>query len=348
MSPGPLKSDDLVGVALVGPGMIAEYHLSGLAATERSSLKAVVGRQLAKADALKTRFAGEIATTNLDEVLQRDDVDALIVTTPDDTHEAIACAALAADKAVLLQKPMAQSLAAAERIARVAGDRAVDLQVSFMHRYFEEVRAARSLVDSGAIGRVTSARMRNATPGPDWSDWFFDARRVGTGAVAQLGIHGIDLLMHLFGPILGVSARLAIQVPTRLLADGREVTVHNPDTAVASYDFANGLVASHEMSMIEAAGCDRFRLEIYGTQGTIWLRSERGLLALSSGGDAWTIPDLPTPVFGRVQHDRWLNGLTGVDTPESTVADALSGMAVLEAIEQSARDNSVRVEIPGG
>ena len=52
---------------------------------------------------------------------------------------------------------------------------ACDLQVSFMHRFFDEVVEARRLLREGAIGRVLSARLRNATPGPDWGDWFFRA-----------------------------------------------------------------------------------------------------------------------------------------------------------------------------
>ena len=70
-----------------------------------------------------------------------------------------------------------------------------------MHRYFEEVVAARELIASGKTGKVLSARMRNATPGPDWGDWFFSRAKVGSGVVLQLGVHGIDLLRHFFGEI---------------------------------------------------------------------------------------------------------------------------------------------------
>ena len=189
------------GVALVGPGMISEYHLTGLAATGRSTLRAVVGRGMTAAQAIGDRFGAETVTQDLDSVLRRADVEAVVVATPDDTHEAIGCAALAAGKAVLLQKPMARDVAAGERLIATAKDSGADLQVSFMHRYFEEVEAARDLLARGAIGSVTSARMRNATPGPDWGEWFFDAQRVGLGVVAQLGVHGIDLLSYLLGPI---------------------------------------------------------------------------------------------------------------------------------------------------
>ena len=336
------------GVVLVGPGMISEYHLNGLAATGRTVLRAVVGRGMVAARTVGERFGAQCVTRDLNAVLRREDVDAVIVATPDDTHEAIGCAALTAGKAVLLQKPMARDAAAGRRLMATAQASGADLQVSFMHRYFDEVEAARDLLARGAIGTVTSARMRNATTGPDWGEWFFDAQRVGLGVVAQLGVHGIDLLAYLLGPITSVSATLETLVPERRLNDGRVVRVMNPDSAVATYRLASGALASHEMSMVETAGCDRFRLEIYGTEGTLWLRSERGLLACAGVDGRWNIPSLTSTAFGQRQHERWLDGLAGVLPPEATALEALGGMHVMDAIARSARAGGAQTTVEGG
>lgn len=333
------------GIALVGPGTISEYHLNGLAATGRATVKAIVGRRLETAQALAQRFPAESVSDDLGAVVARDDVDAVVIATPDHTHESITNTALAAGKHVLLQKPMSTSHASCTRILNAAERSSADLQVSFMHRYFEEVLAAQTLLTSGAIGTVTSARMRNATPGPDWGDWFFDPAYVRSGVVAQLGIHGIDLLTHLFGPVTHVSARLDTLVRHRRLADGGTTEVKNPDTALASYRLANGMVASHEMSMVEVAGCDRFRLEIYGTEGAIWLRSERGALAIANERGEWSVPTLVEPAFGRHHHDRWLDGLEGAQPAEHTAKDAAAGMQILESIERSAAAQSVEVSV---
>ena len=105
-------------------------------------------------EALAERFGVPEATDDSARALERSDVDAVIVATPDDTHEAIAVAAARAGKAILLQKPMAGSVAAAERIVAAATRCGVDLQVSFMHRFFEEV-------DRGvALARRTADRPR--------------------------------------------------------------------------------------------------------------------------------------------------------------------------------------------
>lgn len=329
----------MIGVALVGAGFIAAYHLEALRRLPGVALRAVVSRDAAKAQHCAGRFGVPESGDDLAALLARADVQAVVVATPDDTHEAIATACLEAGKAVLLQKPMATDSAACRRLIATAARTGADLQVSWMHRHFEEVEEARAWLAEGALGEVASIRLRNATPGPDWGAWFFRAERVGGGVVLQLGAHGIDLVEHLFGPIAAVSARTATLRPRRRLADGEEVAVGNPDSAWATYRLASGVVVSHEMSMIEAAGCDRFRMEIYGSEGTLWLRSERGRFAAFAprrfGARGWFLPALPEAPFGERQHRRWIASLQGGPKDDSALA-GLRGLLVAEAIARSA------------
>ena len=96
---------------------------------------------------------------------------------------------------------------------RAAG---VRLQVSFMHRYFEEGGASPKILAGGKTGPVFAVRMRNATPGPDWKTWFFSRANVGGGVVMQLGVHGIDVLRHLFGDIVRCPAPRRSLRPTKV------------------------------------------------------------------------------------------------------------------------------------
>jgi predicted dehydrogenase len=251
---------------------------------------------------------------------------------------------------VLLQKPMAGSVDACRRIIAAAEARRVDLQVSFMHRYFPETQHAAGLLADGAIGRVVSVRIRNATPGPDWGDWFFSKANVSGGVVDQLGVHGIDLALHLVGDIRDVSARATTLVPTRTLRDGRTIPIETPDTAFATYGFVNGAMASHEMSMVEVKGCDRFRLELYGEAGTMWLRSERGALAVFAPqrfGSGWHCPELPQAPFGALHHRTWLDGVANRTPRLCTARDALRGMQVVEAIRRSSAAGGATVNVDG-
>jgi predicted dehydrogenase len=328
---------DRLGIALIGAGFIADYHLGGLADVVGVDVRVVASRTLAKAREVAARHGVPDATDDVSAAIRRPDVAGVVITTPDDTHEGLAAEAMQAGRAVLLQKPMAPTSAACRRILAAAAATGSDLQVSWMHRHFEEVVAARALLTEGAVGRVTSVRVRNATPGPDWGDWFFRRDVVGGGVVLQLGTHGIDLVGHLFSPVVSVSARTTTLLPERRLRDGRIIAVENPDTAHAVYELEGGPLVTHEMSMIEPAGTDRFRMEIYGTEGALWLRTERGLLASARTGTGnWTAHALPDAPQGRRHHQRWVDGLLGRAPKEMTAVDGLRGLLVAEAIATSA------------
>ena len=346
-----------IGIALLGAGFIAEYHLRGIAAAvalpgaPRAEVRALVGRSRERVSPLAAQFGVADVLTDWRDALARNDIDAVVICTPDDTHETIAIAAAEAGKAILLQKPMAGDVLACHRIIDAARRSGVDLQVSFMHRYFAEVIEAKRLMADGAIGRVHSASIRNATPGPDWAGWFFAKDNVTGGVVDQLGVHGIDLGLQLLGAIVEVSARADTLMPTRKLRDGRVVPVEVVDTAYATYRLDGGAMVAHQMSMIEAQGCDRFRFEIYGTEGTIWLRSERGRLAVYAPkryGNAWHCPTLDEPPFGALHHRTWLEGVAGKAPRLATARDALRGMQVVEAIRRSsdAYGGAVEVDAP--
>ena len=87
-------------------------------------------------------------------------------------------------------------------------------------------------------------------------------------------------------------------------------------------------------------GCDRFRLEIYCAEATLWLRTERGLLAVYAPGltgtPGWLVPDLPAPPFGARQHTRWLDILRGRIPSDPTAEDGLASVLVVEAIARAA------------
>lgn len=333
---------------MIGAGFIADYHLGGLAAAGGAEVRMIAGRTPAKSAALAARYGIAAVVQDWREVLAHDDIDAVVITTPDDTHPEIAVAAAAAGKHILLQKPMARTSGECRRIIAAARAAGVHLSVSFMHRHFEEVVLARELLAQGAIGQPYSMRMRNATPGPDWGEWFYSRERVGGGVVMQLGVHGIDLLQHLFGAIVTVKASTALLRGERLLADGSTVRPDNEDHALALYRFGGEALASHEMSMSELAGCERFTLEIYGERGTLWLRSQRGPLAMyapaQSGRRDWQVPVLPVRAMGQRQHRAFIDMLRGDAPPDDTAAAGLASLQVAEAIyraHQSRREETV-------
>jgi myo-inositol 2-dehydrogenase/D-chiro-inositol 1-dehydrogenase len=328
-------------VALIGAGFISDYHVAGLRAAGGASISAIIGRSRQRTEARARDLGIPRVETDYRNVLDDPAVDAVVIATPDDTHEAIAVDALNAGKAVLLQKPMALNQAQCRRIIDVSAARGGRLTVSFMHRYFPEVRWLRDLLAEGSLGPVHAIRIRNATPGADWSDWFYSPDSVSGGVVMQLGVHGIDLCRHLFGEIASVSALVSTRKPSRILRDGRTVHTTLEDTVAAGYSFASGVVGSHEMSYTEIAGCDRFRLEVYAEHGTVWLRTERGTAALYApevtGRSEWVVPALAEEPFGAAHHRHWLAVVRG-EVADDTAQSGLASIVVAESIYRSARE----------
>lgn len=336
-----------LGIGIAGTGSILAYHAEALARLADVALRALAGRDAAKAKALAARYGFERAVDGFEALIARDDVDAVVIATPDDTHADLAMAAIRAGKHVLVQKPLAPDADSCFRLIEAADAARVDLQASFMHRHFPETIRALELVRAGEIGRIETMRLRNATPGPDWADWFFRKDRNPGGVVQQLGVHGVDLASLFGGPIASVRATAAIQRPTRTLADGRAVRVETPDSAWAVYGFASDAKGAHEMSMIEASGTDRFRLELHGETGVIWLRGDPGPLAMRSAGDsAWRLPDLPPASMGEVHHRSWIDGILDRAPRSASARDALAGLRVMAAILESASHAGCEVTIP--
>jgi predicted dehydrogenase len=334
-----MRACETVGIGVIGAGLISAYHLAGLAAAGGAAVRVLAARTSARAGPLARRFGVPEVATDWRAVLERADVDAVLIATPDATHEEIAVAAARAGKAILLQKPMAMTAGQCRRIIAAARTAGVDLQVSWMHRHFEEVVRAQELLAAGKLGPVHHVRIRNATAGPH-EPWFFDRAQVAGGVVMQLGVHGIDLVSHLCGPIETVAASTATLQPERCFPGGASVASDLEDEALATYRFAGGALGSHEMSFNEAAGTDRFRLEIYCADATLLLRTTRGPLAIHAprltGARGWFIPELPARAFGERQHARWLDILRGRIPSDPTAADALAGQSVAETIYRAA------------
>jgi myo-inositol 2-dehydrogenase/D-chiro-inositol 1-dehydrogenase len=327
-----------IRLGVIGAGFISDYHLAGIQSAG-GEVAVIASTRLERARAKADQYGVADATTDIDAVLGRPDIDAVVIATPDHTHEDLAIAAIRVGKAVLLQKPMARTSAGARRIIDAASQAGVPLVTSFMHRYFEEVEALRGLLAARRLGEVVMVRQRNATPGADWAPWLYDPR-YSDGVVLQLGVHGIDLLRHIFGEIEAVQATSRTVCPDRTLADGTPVSSANEDLALALYRFRSGLTAVHEMSYCEIAGTDRFRMEVYGTAATAWLRSERGLLAVGTaegpGGAHWETPSMAGEDAGTRHHRHVLDMFEGRAPLDTSAQDGLATLLVAEAIARSA------------
>jgi predicted dehydrogenase len=156
---------------------------------------------LDKAKRLAERHHGAIATSSLDELFALSDVPAVVIGVPNARHKDSSIAALKAGKDILLEKPMAMSVAECDAIleAQRKSDRLI--QMGFVSRQAPTSRAALDFIRSGRLGNIyhvkASLIRRRGIPG--LGGWFTSKEQSGGGALIDIGVHLLDLGLHLLG-----------------------------------------------------------------------------------------------------------------------------------------------------
>jgi predicted dehydrogenase len=240
-------------------------------------LAAICGRDEAKTKAAAAKYGWAAVETDWRELIARDDVGLVDVCTPGATHAAIAIAALEAGKHVLCEKPLANTVAEAEamaKAARAAAARGVRSMVAFNYRRVPALAHARKLVAEGALGDIRHVR---AVYLQDWlSDsaapmtWRMRKDEAGSGALGDLGAHIVDAAQFVTGELItGVSALLDTFVHTRPNGDGSFGAVTVDDCALFLARFSGGAVASFEATRYALGRKNAMRLEINGSKASL-------------------------------------------------------------------------------
>lgn len=241
--------------AIVGAGAIAQLRKMALDKVPGARFAGVHDLDPARARAL----AGGGTVFESLEALVASEAEAVIISTPPDTHEAIAAAALQAGKHVIVEKPMASSVAACARMIALARARGRVLTVGFNHRYFPAIKALRDAVTSGTIGTLSHVKgyAGHAGLAEFKSAWMYDKDVMGGGALLDNGIHMIDLVQHVMGPVR--------QVYGKALDKTWELDrVEDNGYAILTGD--DGVIGTLGASWTEWKGY-HFFLEAYGTRG---------------------------------------------------------------------------------
>jgi len=203
-------------------------------------------------------------TTEDSEILGAGDVDLVVILTPMSTHAALVRAALQAGQHVLVEKPLAMSLAEAQELAALAAQSPGHLVCAPFTWLSPTFRTLASRIQRGDIGRPTLARARYGWSGPWWNEWFY---RPGGGCLLDLGVYCLTSLVGLLGPVRRVSAMTGVAQAAREVG-GRNVRVEAEDTAQVLLEFGDacfGVVTT-------GFTIQQYRtpaLEVYGTEGTI-------------------------------------------------------------------------------
>ncbi len=197
-------------------------------------------------------------------VCRHPDVDVVLVLTSMTEHARLTLAALEAGKHVLVEKPVATSLAEAEAVLAAAEAAPGHLLCAPHILLSPTYRQMHARVRAGEIGGLLTARGRYGWAGPDWSRWFYEP---GGGALFDLGVYNVTSLCGFFGPVKRVTAMTGVAIPERLI-EGEPVRVQAEDNAHVLLDFGDARFAV----VTTGFTLQKYRspcLERYGTHGVL-------------------------------------------------------------------------------
>ncbi|HPD14189.1 MAG TPA: Gfo/Idh/MocA family oxidoreductase [Planctomycetota bacterium] len=263
-----------VGWGVIGAGGIASRRTipEGILPARGARLAAVMDVDAARAQAASERFGGVPWFTEIEPLLARGDVEAVYIATPTIAHAPQALAAIAAGKHVLVEKPLAMTVAQGRRLAAAAKRKGILVGTGFMMRHHGAHVKIRQLIESGAIGKPVMGRAQLSCWYPPIAGaWRQDPALGGGGSFADMGNHCFDLLEMFLGRVAEVHAFLGNVVHD----------YQSEDTALVTFRFASGALGVVDNLFNVPDEASRNVLEIYGSTGGI--RCE-GTIGQTPGG----------------------------------------------------------------
>lgn len=343
---------DPVRIGIVGAGGIAALlHAPNLLKLgDRVEVTWLQGRKEHRLAKLKETFRGRPRTTSdVEQMLAADDLDAVIIATPHPLHVRPAIAALDAGKHLLLQKPLCGDMDEAH--AFVAACEAHPAQtVMVLPHHSPEIVMARQLLAEGRLGTVSGAFSRHSHGGPEvyyaevrdafdephgHNLWFFDADQAAVGALFDMGVYSVARLVAMLGTVKEViGATATLDKPTTM-----------EDTATLLLTFENGALGTAETGWVDPARTGYWR--VHGSRGKLWSPGPGGaaltLWEPTSSTREHAPPrqtDLDASAYGLGElHAHWLDCLETKSQPPLSDAKAARHVTeILLAGLQAARE----------
>jgi UDP-N-acetylglucosamine 3-dehydrogenase len=260
-----------IKIAVIGCGSIAQHrHLPEYANSGLVEITAVCDIVKERAEEIAEKY-GARAYTEYEELLAKEEVDAVSVCTPNYLHAPISVAALKAGKHVLCEKPMATSTAEAEEMIGAAETAGKKLMIAHNQRFVPSHEKAKKLIETGEIGKIYSFRSAFGHGGPEgWSadgkdSWFFKKDEAFIGAMGDLGVHKTDLLRYILGEEF-TEVGSFIETSSKEKADV-------DDTAVCVLKTASGIIGTLAASWSYVSKEDNSTI-IYGEKAILRLEDD--------------------------------------------------------------------------
>lgn len=264
-----------------------------------------------------------------DAILKDPSIEAIINTTPNNIHLETTEQAASAGKHVFLDKPIANTVAEGMAIARVCEKAGVVLALGYQRRRESHFRWIKAEIDAGRFGKLVQAEgniSRDRLGKIDLSSWRYQASGMPGGVMLQIGIHYVDVLEFLMGPVKRVSG-----MSSRLVLPG-----DNPDVANLILEHESGAISNLTASYASAS--EYYMMNIYGKEATAYYDLFNGLRHLKRGETkATAVPTQPNDAI-REELDEFVHCVRNGGKPETDGFWASRNLAVIKAGVRSARE----------
>ena len=335
----------MIRVGIIGCGKIAQVrHLPEYAANPNAEIVAFYDKNMTRAQDMAAKYGGKVYNSFY-ELVDDPNVDAVSICVENRSHAEICTAALYAGKHVLVEKPMAITLAECESMVAAAEFNGKHLMVGHNMRFDPVHRRAKELLEAGVIGDIITFRTTIGNAGPEgWSPyrdaWFFDKDKAAMGALSDLGIHKIDLMQYLTG-------QTVIETTAKILTlnkhDREDHLIGVDDNALCILRMNGGAVGTLAASWtVYGKECNSTCL--YGTKGIMLIYSDPGapivVRDMSNTSTAYSFE--PTTRSGVI--DEFVDALEHNREPEIDGKKALTIMStVFGSIKSSEISRTVAV-----
>ncbi|HWB00943.1 MAG TPA: Gfo/Idh/MocA family oxidoreductase [Pirellulales bacterium] len=275
-----------LNIGLVGYGFMGRTHSNAYRQVNeffdlkyQPVLKAVCARDAEKVRAFAENWGYESIETDWRKLVERKDIDAIDICTPNNLHKEIALAAAKAGKMILCEKPLAMNTAEGEEMCAAVEKAGVPNIVWYNYRRVPAVTFAKQLIDEGKLGRIFHYRAKFLQ---DWTIsadlpqggaalWRLDAAAAGSGVTGDLLAHCIDTAIWLNGNISSVTAMTETFVKERKHnLTGKVEKVGIDDACAFLCRFRNGSLATFESTRYARGHKALYTLEINGEHASIF------------------------------------------------------------------------------
>lgn len=259
-----LIMDNKIKFAILGAGVVAEFHADAIKSIENAELVGVYDPNFDNALKFSKKYS-IVSYESYEKLLEDLNVDVVCICTPSSFHADNAIMALKYKKHVVVEKPMALCSADADRIIEEEKKSGCILTVISQLRFSDDIKTVKKLVEENAFGKISFCDLymkywRDADYYKS-SNWKGTKAFDGGGAVMNQGIHGIDLVLYIMGNAKVIGSK------TKTIYHDIEVE----DTATALLEFDNGALGVIEASTGAYPGFER-RIEIMGSTGYVILK----------------------------------------------------------------------------